>query len=188
MFSAWILDLWPRWVTGAVLGSGAFGKVVEATAYGLGTDNVTRVAVKMLKRESTDLHHHHHHHHRMYATLLCFWTASADSEEREALMSELKILSHLGYHNNIVNLLGACTRGGERFQHEILVLTFKHREQVQENLGRWSWNSVKVRKTTREWEWYRKRTGLPKTIYYITYGKLVRTKREMEDIANNRTS
>uniref|UniRef100_A0A4W6E6W1 receptor protein-tyrosine kinase n=1 Tax=Lates calcarifer TaxID=8187 RepID=A0A4W6E6W1_LATCA len=73
---------------GAVLGSGAFGKVVEATAYGLGTDNnVTRVAVKMLK-------------------------PSAHSEEREALMSELKILSHLGYHDNIVNLLGACTRGG----------------------------------------------------------------------------
>lgn len=37
---------------GAVLGSGAFGKVVEATAYGLGNDDVTRVAVKMLKRES----------------------------------------------------------------------------------------------------------------------------------------
>lgn len=27
-------------------------------------------------------------------------------------MSELKILSHLGYHDNIVNLLGACTQGG----------------------------------------------------------------------------
>lgn len=40
-------------------------------------------------------------------------TASALSEEREALMSELKILSHLGYHDNIVNLLGACTQGGE---------------------------------------------------------------------------
>ncbi|KAM3601205.1 uncharacterized protein V6R79_009021 [Siganus canaliculatus] len=73
---------------GAVLGSGAFGKVVEATAYGLGTGtDVTRVAVKMLK-------------------------PSAHSEEREALMSELKILSHLGYHDNIVNLLGACTQGG----------------------------------------------------------------------------
>ncbi|XP_029956304.1 macrophage colony-stimulating factor 1 receptor 2-like isoform X1 [Salarias fasciatus] len=72
---------------GAVLGSGAFGKVVEATAYGLGADEVTRVAVKMLK-------------------------PSAHSEEREALMSELKILSHLGYHDNIVNLLGACTQGG----------------------------------------------------------------------------
>uniref|UniRef100_A0A3B5MWM8 receptor protein-tyrosine kinase n=1 Tax=Xiphophorus couchianus TaxID=32473 RepID=A0A3B5MWM8_9TELE len=73
---------------GGVLGSGAFGKVVEATAYGLGTENkATRVAVKMLK-------------------------PNAHSEEREALMSELKILSHLGYHDNIVNLLGACTQGG----------------------------------------------------------------------------
>uniref|UniRef100_A0A671TN42 receptor protein-tyrosine kinase n=1 Tax=Sparus aurata TaxID=8175 RepID=A0A671TN42_SPAAU len=73
---------------GAVLGSGAFGKVVEATAYGLGKENdITRVAVKMLK-------------------------PSALSVEREALMSELKILSHLGYHDNIVNLLGACTQGG----------------------------------------------------------------------------
>ncbi|XP_077360529.1 macrophage colony-stimulating factor 1 receptor 2 [Festucalex cinctus] len=72
---------------GGVLGSGAFGKVVEATAYGLGSQDETRVAVKMLK-------------------------PSAHSEEREALMCELKILSHLGYHDNIVNLLGACTRGG----------------------------------------------------------------------------
>ncbi|XP_061608650.1 macrophage colony-stimulating factor 1 receptor 2 [Phyllopteryx taeniolatus] len=72
---------------GGVLGSGAFGKVVEATAYGLGSRDETRVAVKMLK-------------------------PSAHSEEREALMCELKILSHLGYHDNIVNLLGACTQGG----------------------------------------------------------------------------
>ncbi|XP_062392795.1 macrophage colony-stimulating factor 1 receptor 1 [Sardina pilchardus] len=73
---------------GQVLGTGAFGKVVEATADGLGTDgNIIRVAVKMLKPR-------------------------AHSEEREALMSELKILSHLGSHSNIVNLLGACTQGG----------------------------------------------------------------------------
>ncbi|XP_031606829.1 macrophage colony-stimulating factor 1 receptor isoform X2 [Oreochromis aureus] len=79
---------------GKILGAGAFGKVVEATAYGLGKeDNVMRVAVKMLK-------------------------ASAHSDEREALMSELKILSHLGHHQNIVNLLGACTYGGP-----VLVIT-----------------------------------------------------------------
>lgn len=37
-------------ISGKILGSGAFGKVVEATAYGLGKeDNVMRVAVKMLK-------------------------------------------------------------------------------------------------------------------------------------------
>ena len=41
----------PVWA-GKILGAGAFGKVVEATAYGLGKDdNVLRVAVKMLKGE-----------------------------------------------------------------------------------------------------------------------------------------
>lgn len=38
---------------GKTLGSGAFGKVVEATAYGMSKANtVMTVAVKMLKRES----------------------------------------------------------------------------------------------------------------------------------------
>lgn len=73
---------------GAVLGSGAFGKVVAATAVGLDPDQKeTTVAVKMLKPRAL-------------------------SVEREALMSELKILSHIGFHQNIVNLLGACTMGG----------------------------------------------------------------------------
>ena len=44
---------------------------------------------------------------------VCVSAASAHADEREALMSELKILSHLGRHKNIVNLLGACTHGGE---------------------------------------------------------------------------
>uniref|UniRef100_A0A3B4YP85 Mast/stem cell growth factor receptor Kit n=1 Tax=Seriola lalandi dorsalis TaxID=1841481 RepID=A0A3B4YP85_SERLL len=74
------------------LGSGAFGKVVRATAYGLcSADTVTTVAVKMLK--------------------------NAHATEKEALMSELKVLSYLGNHVNIVNLLGACTIG------PILVIT-----------------------------------------------------------------
>uniref|UniRef100_A0A8B9LD46 receptor protein-tyrosine kinase n=1 Tax=Astyanax mexicanus TaxID=7994 RepID=A0A8B9LD46_ASTMX len=73
---------------GKTLGSGAFGKVVEATAYGMSkADTVMTVAVKMLK-------------------------PSAHSTEKEALMSELKVLSYLGNHINIVNLLGACTVGG----------------------------------------------------------------------------
>ncbi|XP_075051843.1 mast/stem cell growth factor receptor Kit isoform X2 [Mixophyes fleayi] len=73
---------------GKILGAGAFGKVVEATAYGLlKEDNTLTVAVKMLK-------------------------PSAHATEREALMSELKVLSYLGHHKNIVNLLGACTVGG----------------------------------------------------------------------------
>uniref|UniRef100_A0A4W4EV51 receptor protein-tyrosine kinase n=1 Tax=Electrophorus electricus TaxID=8005 RepID=A0A4W4EV51_ELEEL len=88
---------WLSWIhvcVGTILGSGAFGKVVAATAYGLTSpDTVTTVAVKMLK-------------------------PSAHSTEKEALMSELKVLSYLGNHMNIVNLLGACTVGGP-----ILVIT-----------------------------------------------------------------
>uniref|UniRef100_A0A8C4R9Y0 receptor protein-tyrosine kinase n=1 Tax=Eptatretus burgeri TaxID=7764 RepID=A0A8C4R9Y0_EPTBU len=81
-------------VFGELLGSGAFGKVMQATAHGLlKSDMATKVAVKMLKQ-------------------------SAHSSEKEALMSELKIMSHLGHHINIVNLLGACTVGGP-----ILVIT-----------------------------------------------------------------
>ncbi|XP_051897296.1 mast/stem cell growth factor receptor Kit-like isoform X1 [Pristis pectinata] len=79
---------------GKTLGAGAFGKVVEAAAYGLTkADSIMTVAVKMLK-------------------------PSAHSTEKEALMSELKVLSHLGQHINIVNLLGACTVGGP-----VLVIT-----------------------------------------------------------------
>lgn len=34
------------------------------------------------------------------------------SVEKEALVSELKMLTHIGSHDNIVNLLGACTESG----------------------------------------------------------------------------
>ncbi|XP_069780757.1 platelet-derived growth factor receptor alpha [Narcine bancroftii] len=75
-------------VLGRILGSGAFGKVVEGTAYGLSRSQpVMKVAVKMLK-------------------------PTARSSEKQALMSELKIMTHLGPHLNIVNLLGACTKAG----------------------------------------------------------------------------
>ncbi|CAL8309401.1 unnamed protein product [Lota lota] len=77
-----------RLVLGRILGSGAFGKVVEGTAYGLSRSQpVMKVAVKMLK-------------------------PTARSSEKQALMSELKIMTHLGPHINIVNLLGACTKSG----------------------------------------------------------------------------
>ncbi|XP_059202331.1 platelet-derived growth factor receptor beta [Centropristis striata] len=75
-------------VLGRTLGSGAFGRVVEATAFGLThSQSSTKVAVKMLK-------------------------STARRSETQALMSELKIMSHLGPHLNIVNLLGACTKHG----------------------------------------------------------------------------
>lgn len=48
--------------------------------------------------------------------------ASAHLTEREALMSELKVLSYLGNHMNIVNLLGACTIGGKAMANVCLAL------------------------------------------------------------------
>jgi len=39
---------------------------------------------------------------------------SATEAEHRDLVSELKILIHIGEHKNIVNLLGACTKGRER--------------------------------------------------------------------------
>ncbi|XP_071341315.1 receptor-type tyrosine-protein kinase FLT3 [Trachinotus anak] len=73
---------------GKELGSGAFGMVRQATAYGINKPGVSQqVAVKMLKEKHQTV-------------------------EKEALMSELKMLTHIGHHNNIVNLLGACTNTG----------------------------------------------------------------------------
>ncbi|XP_059481843.1 vascular endothelial growth factor receptor 1-like isoform X2 [Neocloeon triangulifer] len=85
---------------GRQLGSGAFGRVVRAEAsaplFGTTTDfessaadeqephNPTIVAVKMVK-------------------------PSAELSQIKALMTELKILIHVGKHLNVVNLLGACT-------------------------------------------------------------------------------
>ncbi|XP_076027406.1 receptor-type tyrosine-protein kinase FLT3-like [Genypterus blacodes] len=76
---------------GSELGSGAFGMVVQATAYGINKPGVSQqVAVKMLKEKHQTV-------------------------EKEALMSELKMLTHIGHHANIVNLLGACTDSGPTY-------------------------------------------------------------------------
>ncbi|XP_060773450.1 vascular endothelial growth factor receptor 2 isoform X2 [Neoarius graeffei] len=73
---------------GEPLGRGAFGQVLEAAAFGIEkATTCTTVAVKMLKEGAT-------------------------SSEYRALMSELKILIHIGHHLNVVNLLGACTKPG----------------------------------------------------------------------------
>lgn len=39
-------------------------------------------------------------------------TASATSEEMHDLYNELEIMTNVGYHPNLVNLLGACTEDG----------------------------------------------------------------------------
>ncbi|KAG8008354.1 Platelet-derived growth factor receptor beta [Nibea albiflora] len=73
-------------VLGQVLGSGAFGRVVEANVSDLlHSHSTTKVAIKMVKPSSGAV---------------------------QSLMSELKVMVHLGPHLNVVNLLGACTRGG----------------------------------------------------------------------------
>ncbi|TDG97301.1 hypothetical protein EPR50_G00224400 [Perca flavescens] len=73
---------------GKPLGRGAFGKVMQAAAFAIDNDTSCRtVAVKMLKEGAT-------------------------ASEHKALMTELKILNHIGHHLNVVNLLGACTKPG----------------------------------------------------------------------------
>ncbi|XP_043929203.1 vascular endothelial growth factor receptor 1 isoform X2 [Protopterus annectens] len=73
---------------GKSLGHGAFGKVLQATAFRIQkSSGCQTVAVKMLKEGAT-------------------------ASEYKALMTELKILIHIGHHLNVVNLLGACTKQG----------------------------------------------------------------------------
>ncbi|ETN67434.1 hypothetical protein AND_000752 [Anopheles darlingi] len=71
---------------GKQLGTGAFGVVMKATATGIMVnEDETIVAVKMVKKQT-------------------------DNEVMRALISELKIMVHLGQHLNVVNLLGAVTK------------------------------------------------------------------------------
>ncbi|XP_037708354.1 vascular endothelial growth factor receptor 1 isoform X4 [Drosophila subpulchrella] len=71
---------------GKQLGAGAFGVVLKGEAIGiLKEEPITTVAVKMVKR-------------------------TADNEVVRALVSELKIMVHMGQHLNVVNLLGAVTK------------------------------------------------------------------------------
>ena len=71
---------------GKQLGAGAFGVVVKANAENIVQyEEETIVAGKMVKKQT-------------------------DNEVMKALVSELKILIHLGQHLNVVNLLGAVTK------------------------------------------------------------------------------
>ena len=68
------------------MGSGAFGRVVKAEAVGLIKDeSVTTVAVKMVR-------------------------SKLNIASLEALVTELKVMIHIGSHLNVLNLLGACTK------------------------------------------------------------------------------
>ncbi|CAG0901481.1 unnamed protein product [Darwinula stevensoni] len=71
---------------GKMLGSGQFGYVLKAVAIGIRPpEPETTVAVKKRKSHSS-------------------------LENYQALMMEVKIMSHLGMHLNVVNFLGACTK------------------------------------------------------------------------------
>ena len=80
-----------------MLGSGAFGRVMEAKVTSLdGNKKPTRVAVKMCKDET-------------------------DVSQLKSLTLELKIMIHLGKHLNIVNLMGAMTVNLDRGELWVLV-------------------------------------------------------------------
>lgn len=46
----------------------------------------------------------------------------ATASEHKALMSELKILIHIGNHLNVVNLVGACTKPNGDFYRGAILL------------------------------------------------------------------
>ena len=82
---------------GIQVGSGAFGRVVKAQAFGLKNgESVSTVAVKTAKSQ-------------------------VNVAALEALISELKILIYLGSHVNVVNLLGACTKRINRGLIKIII-------------------------------------------------------------------
>uniref|UniRef100_A0A6Q2WVJ5 Fibroblast growth factor receptor n=1 Tax=Esox lucius TaxID=8010 RepID=A0A6Q2WVJ5_ESOLU len=75
---------------GKPLGEGCFGQVVRAEAYGINKDhqeNVSTVAVKMLKDDATD-------------------------KDLADLISEMELMKVMDKHKNIINLLGVCTQDG----------------------------------------------------------------------------
>uniref|UniRef100_A0A452DU99 receptor protein-tyrosine kinase n=1 Tax=Capra hircus TaxID=9925 RepID=A0A452DU99_CAPHI len=80
-----------RLTLGKPLGEGCFGQVVMAEAIGIDKDRAAKpvtVAVKMLKDDATD-------------------------KDLSDLVSEMEMMKMIGKHKNIINLLGACTQGGE---------------------------------------------------------------------------
>ncbi|XP_061437716.1 fibroblast growth factor receptor 3-like, partial [Lethenteron reissneri] len=79
-----------RLTLGEQLGEGCFGRVLLAEALGMEPSRPhrsVRVAVKMLKAHATEAETHDLH-------------------------AELETLKKIGRHSHLVNLLGACTRGG----------------------------------------------------------------------------
>ncbi|XP_065218059.1 uncharacterized protein LOC135843932 [Planococcus citri] len=100
-------------VLGRFLGEGEFGRVVQSEASGIVDENITTVAVKMLKVKHSD----------------------ADMID---LVSEMEIMKLIGTHPNVLRLLGCCTQNGplliitEYAVHGNL-LSFLHKHVASEN-------------------------------------------------------
>ncbi|KAL9972277.1 hypothetical protein ACROYT_G018560 [Oculina patagonica] len=109
-----------RLVLGEVLGSGAFGQVIKAEAIGISDFNPrdksaenARRRSKRLRRSSSSKMYQDSKGVPYVKTTVAVKTlkVGATATEFKDLASELKILIHVGEHKNIVNLLGACTKG-----------------------------------------------------------------------------
>lgn len=87
---------------------------MEASICGIGKgSSLDTVAVKMLKGEMRSRVRAAVPRNGFSAaasTRLACVSDGATASEHKALMSELKILIHIGNHLNVVNLLGACTK------------------------------------------------------------------------------
>ncbi|EDO44510.1 predicted protein, partial [Nematostella vectensis] len=86
-----------RLVLGKSLGQGAFGQVLRAEAIGMSAFKPRDKAPEAVKMRDKFRR--------------SFRKKGADESDYKDLASELKILIHVGEHKNIVNVLGACTRG-----------------------------------------------------------------------------
>ncbi|XP_065058255.1 fibroblast growth factor receptor 3-like [Rhopilema esculentum] len=105
------------------LGSGAFGDVYLAEAVGIVCfEPRERISLKqrpLLSRKrsrsgSTSSRSGSSYRRLVTKVAVKKLKENASSDEMRDLVSELKILIHIGEHSNIVNLLGACTKGVEK--------------------------------------------------------------------------
>lgn len=97
-----------------VLGSGAFGEVYLAEAEGnIISDSASAVNSHKRHRLSTlkDSRRGSSISHGPVKVAVKTLKEGAEESEHKDLISELKILIHIGSHKNIVNLLAACTKG-----------------------------------------------------------------------------
>ncbi|KAK3700365.1 hypothetical protein QZH41_019735 [Actinostola sp. cb2023] len=105
-----------RLTIGEVIGSGAFGQVFKSDAVGIvAFDPRSSIKGKGARRRSLFGSARSPYYNNKQVTVVACKGLKEDASQSEYrdLVSELKILMHIGEHKNIVNLLGACTKGRE---------------------------------------------------------------------------